>query len=37
MVYPAYVTMLGGSTHTIKKNTQASVVISKETGVEVCA
>jgi len=37
VVYAAYVTMLGGSIYTIKKNTEASVVISKEIVVEVCA
>ena len=37
MVYAAYVTVLGGSIHTMKKNTEASVVISKENGLEVCA
>jgi hypothetical protein len=37
VVYAAYVTVLGGGIHTIKKNTEASIVISKETGVEVHA
>jgi hypothetical protein len=37
VVYSAYVTMFGGSIHTLKKNLEASVVISKEIGVEVCA
>jgi hypothetical protein len=37
VVYAAYVTVLGGSIHTVKKNTEVSIVISKEIGVEVCA
>ena len=37
MVYAADVTILGGSIHSIKKNTEASIVVSKEIGVEVCA
>jgi len=36
LVY-ADVNILGGSVHTIKKNTGASVVVSKETGLEVNA
>jgi hypothetical protein len=37
LVYADDVKMLGGSIHTIKKNTKASVVMSKETGLEVNA
>jgi len=33
----AYVNILGGSKHTVNKNTQAVVVTSKETGLEVYA
>jgi len=36
VVYADDVTILGGSIHAIKKNTETSVVISKEIGVEVC-
>jgi hypothetical protein len=35
LVYTDDVNMLGGSIHTIKKNTAALVVASKETGLEV--
>jgi len=37
LVYADDVKMLGGSIHTIKKNTKASVVMSKETDLEVNA
>jgi hypothetical protein len=37
VVYAAYVTMLGGSIYTIKKNTEASVVVTKEIVIQVCA
>lgn len=37
VVYSNDVTILGGSIHTIKKNTETSVVIIKEIGVEVRA
>jgi hypothetical protein len=37
LVYADDVNLLGGSIHAIKKNTQASVVASKETGLEVNA
>ena len=37
MFYAAYVTVLCGSIHAIKKNAEASVVISKGIGAEVCA
>jgi hypothetical protein len=37
VVYAAYVTMLGWKYIYYKKNTEASVVISKEIVVEVCA
>jgi hypothetical protein len=35
LVYADDVNILGGSIHTIKKNTEALVVISQETGLEV--
>jgi len=35
LVYADDVNILGGSIHTIKKNTEALVVIGKETGLEV--
>jgi hypothetical protein len=35
LVYAGDVDMLGGSVHTIKKNTEAVVVAGKETGLEV--
>ena len=34
MVYADHVNILGGSIHTIKKNTKPVVVASKETGLE---
>jgi len=34
LVYADYVNILGGSVHTIKKNTETLVVASKETGLE---
>jgi len=37
LVYADDVKTLGGSIHTIKKNTKALVVTSKETGLEVNA
>ena len=37
LVYADDVNILGGSMHTIKKNTEALVVASKETGLEVNA
>jgi hypothetical protein len=37
MVYSDDVNILGGSIHTVKKNTEALVVASKETGLEVNA
>ena len=37
LVYASYVSILGGSIHTIKKNAEALVVASKETGLEVNA
>jgi hypothetical protein len=37
LVYPDYVNILGGRIHTTNKNTEASVVPSKETGLEVNA
>ena len=35
LVYTDVVNMLGGSVHTIKKNTKALVIESQETGLEV--
>jgi hypothetical protein len=35
LLYADNVDILGGNLHTIKKNTEASVVASKETGLEV--
>jgi len=35
LVYTGDVTILGGSVHTIKKNTDALIVASKENGLEV--
>jgi hypothetical protein len=35
LAYADDVNILGGSVHTIEKNTEASVVVSKETGLEV--
>jgi hypothetical protein len=35
LVYADYVNILGGSVYTIKENTEALVVASKETGLEV--
>jgi hypothetical protein len=37
LVYANDVNLLGGSVHTIKKNAEALVVASKETGLEVNA
>jgi hypothetical protein len=37
LVYADYVNILGGSAHNLKKNAEASVVASKETGLEVDA
>jgi hypothetical protein len=37
LVYADDVSILGGSIHTIKRNTEALVLTSKETGVEVNA
>jgi hypothetical protein len=37
VVYADDVNILGGSVHTVKENTEASVVASKETGLEVNA
>jgi hypothetical protein len=37
LVYASDVNILGGSTHTMKKNTEALVAASKETGLEVNA
>jgi hypothetical protein len=37
LVYAADVNVLGGSLHTIEKNTEALVVVSKEIGLEVNA
>jgi hypothetical protein len=37
LVYADDVNILGGSIHTIKKNTEAFVLASKETGLEVYA
>ena len=37
LVYADNVNILGGSVHTKKKNTEALVVVSKETGIDVNA
>jgi len=37
LVYADYVNILDGSVHTIRKNAVASIVVSKETGLEVNA
>jgi len=37
LVYADAVNVLGGSLHTTKKNTEALVVVSQETGLEVNA
>jgi hypothetical protein len=37
LVYADYVNILGGSIHTIRKNTDALLIASKETGSEVNA
>jgi len=37
LVYADKVNILGGNVHTIRKNTEALVVLSKETGLEVSA
>jgi len=37
LIYADYVNILGGSVHTLNKNTEASVVASKEIGLEVDA
>ena len=37
LVYDDVVNILGGSVHTVKENTEALVVVSKETGLEVNA
>jgi hypothetical protein len=37
VIYADHVNILGGSIHTVKKNTEALVVASKETGLDVSA
>jgi hypothetical protein len=37
LVYADFVSMMGGSVHTIKKNAEALVVASQENGLEVNA
>jgi len=37
MVYAGDVNILGGSVHTVKENSEALIVASKETGLEVIA
>jgi hypothetical protein len=37
VIYGGYVSMLGGSIHTIKKNAEACILITKESGLEVNA